>query len=313
MRMLRHDAFARQGEVARSRGLRPGLVFMLVFASVGLLFLSRLQHGQITELRLRLAELMAPVLRAAVVPIEPMRRAGQRVAAYFELFNELDRLRAENERLRNWEWRAQETERKANQLARLANVVEEPGLEFISARVVAHSSGPFVRSAMLGLGRDRGMKVGYPVVDASGLVGRLVESGARASRVLLVTDINSRIPVQVGKAAVRAVLLGDNGPNPRLGHLPPEAAIEAGDEVFTSGIGGVLPRGLRIGTVVADGDGYRMRPHASLDELDYVSVLLFESPTIEFNDDDKALSPRDSNQRRSTLGRAGAAAGSDAP
>ena len=303
MRVLRNDAYARGGENARSRGVRPGLTFMLVFVSVALLFLSRLQHGQIAEIRLQLSELMAPVLKAAVVPIEPIRRFSQRVGSYFEMFGELERLRAENLRLRDWEWRAQETERKANQLARLANVIEEPGMEFVTGRVVANSSGPFVRSAMLGIGRERGMKAGYPVIDASGLVGRLLETGAKASRVLFVTDINSRIPVQIGRNGVRAVLLGDNGPQPRLGYLPAEAVIEVGDEVYTSGVGGLLPRGLRIGSVVEAGGTYRMQPHARLDELDYVSILMFESPALEFTDDDKAMKLRDQPQRGSALGR----------
>lgn len=303
MTLLRHDAFARGREDARARGIRPGVSFMLVFASIGLLFLSRLQHGQIAEIRLQLSELMAPVLKAAIVPVEPLRRFGQRLESYFELHGEVERLRAENLRLRGFEWRAQESERRANQLGRLAHVIEEPGLAFLTGRVVASSSGPFVRSAMLGIGRDQGLKSGFPVIDANGLVGRLVETGARASRVLLVTDINSRIPVQVGRGAVRAVLIGDNGPTPRLTYLPAEAGIEAGDEVYTSGVGGMLPRGLRIGSVVAAAEGFRMQPHARLDELDYVSILLFESPAIEFTDDEKAAKPREQLQRRSAVGR----------
>jgi rod shape-determining protein MreC len=313
MRVLRHDAFARSRQGVRSRGRRPGLLFLLIFVSVGLLLLSRLQHSQITELRLQLAELMAPALKAAVVPLEPLRRLGQRVAASFELFSELERLRAENDRLRTAEWRAQETERKAGQLARLANVVEEPGLEFVTGRVVANSSGPFVRSAMLGLGRDKGMKPGYPVVDASGLVGRLLETGVRASRVLLVTDINSRIPVQIGRQATRAVLLGDNGPTPRLGYLPQDAAVEAGDEVYTSGVGGLLPRGLRIGTVIEVPGGFRMRPHARMDDLDFVSILLFESPAIEVPEEEKPVKPREPTPRRPAAGRASAGQGTVAP
>jgi rod shape-determining protein MreC len=283
--------------------MRPGLLFVLVFTSIAMLFLSRLQHIYVTELRLQLAELMAPVLKVALVPLEPVRRVGQRIGAHFELFNELDRLRTENQRLRGWEWRARETERRANQLARLAQVVEEPGLSFVTARVVADSSGPFVRTAMLGAGRENGMKAGYPVIDESGLVGRIVETGTRVSRVLLVTDINSRVPVQVGRPGTRAILLGDNGPAPRLGYLPAAAQVEAGDEVYTSGVGGLFPRGLRIGTVVDDGGTLRMKPHARFDELDFVSVLMFESPSIESVEDDKAARMREVPARRAGFGR----------
>ena len=317
MSTLRHDTYLRspsrmRAESARSGTRRPGLLFVLVFVSIALLFLSRLQHGYITELRLQMAELMAPALKAALVPLEPVRRAGQRVAGYFELYGELDRLRAENQRLRSWEWRARETERKVEQLGRLVRVIEEPGLSFATARVVADSSGPFVRTVMLGVGREHGMKPGYPVVNAGGLVGRVVESGARVSRVLLVTDINSRIPVQVGKSGVRALLLGDNGPSPRLGYLSPTDRIETGDEVYTSGVGGLFPRGLRIGAVVQDGQGFHMTPHAGLGELDYVSILFFENPALELADEEKSARGRDGAVRKTAAG-AGPEPGARAP
>ena len=131
---------------------------------------------------------------------------------------------------------------------------------------------------MLAIGREDGARRGFPVVDGDGLVGRIVETGARASRVLLVTDINSRIPVLVGRQAQRAVLQGDNGPAPRLHYLAADAVVSAGDEVYTSGVGGVLPRGLRIGTVIEDAGSFRVQPHARLDELDFVSILQFELP-----------------------------------
>jgi rod shape-determining protein MreC len=300
---LRHDVYARGSVPVRSVGARaatsrPGLIFVLMFVSVALLLLSRLNHVYVSDLRLQLAELMAPALTAALGPVEPIRQAGQKIASYRELFSELDRLRAENQKLRGWEWRARETERKVEQLGRLARVVEEPGLSFSTTRVVADSSGPFVRTAMLGLGRTNGMRPGYPVVNASGLVGRIVETGSRASRVLLVTDINSRIPVQVGKAGTRAVMLGDNGTSPRLGYVASTEKVENGDEVFTSGVGGLFPRGLRIGTVVADGSAFRVEPHARLGELDYVSVLFFESLALDLAEDDKPARGREVPNRR---------------
>ncbi len=294
---LRPDLYSRQGGIARRVGARQGLLSALVFLSIALLVLSRLQHGYITELRLQMAELMAPALKAALVPLEPVRRVGQRVSAYFEMFNELERLRDENQKLRGWEWRARETERKFVQLGRLANVVEEPGLPFITARVVADSSGPFLRSAMLGAGGRHGLKAGYPAVDANGLVGRILETGEEAARLLLVTDINSRVPVLVGGDAIRAVLTGDNGPAPRLMYLPSEARVAVGDEVYTSGVGGLYPRGLRIGAVIDDGPRLRVSPHARLDNLEYVSVLLYDSPTLSLADDVRPLRGRDAAAR----------------
>jgi rod shape-determining protein MreC len=122
----------------------------------------------------------------------------------------------------------------------------------------------------------------------------------------LLTDINSRIPVFVGRSSVRALMVGDNGANPKLTYAAPSGGgsggIEAGDEVSTSGVGGLYPRGLRIGTVTEQGGKLVIVPHARLDELNFVSVLLFENPTLELADNER-IPGRES--RRSVAGRIG--------
>jgi rod shape-determining protein MreC len=118
-------------------------------------------------------------------------------------------------------------------------------------------------------------------VTADGLAGRVIESGADASRVLLLTDAGSRIPVFAGTAQSRAVMAGNNGPTARLDHVAGDVALASGDEVQTSGVGGLFPRGIRVGRIERDDRGLCVVPHARLDDLDYVQVLLFESPLLE--------------------------------
>ena len=142
------------------------------------------------------------------------------------------------------------------------------------------------------------MKPGFPVIDAQGLVGRLLETGSRVARVLLLTDLNSRIPIEIGRLGVRGIMVGDNGVTPRIEHLPADALIAVGDDVSTSGVGGIFPRGLRIGTVTDDGTSFRVAPRARFDELDYVSVLLYESPSLEAAAGDKSGRNRDAVSRR---------------
>ena len=303
MSRLKHDTFSHRGGVRRHGGRFSALLFALLFVALALLALSRMQHAYVKDVRLRITEWMLPALHMASVTLEPFRQLGRHVTAYFDRFTELDRLRTENQRLKSWEWRAQELERKVSALGQLVRVVEEPAVHFITARVVMDASGPFVRSAMLSAGRDQGVRGGFPVISADGLVGRIVEAGARASRVLLFTDLNSRIPVLVGPSQVRAIIVGDNGPYPRLAYLAPNALIEPGDEVYTSGVGGLFPRGLRIGTAAEEAGSFRVVPHARLDELDFVSVLFFETPTSELVEDDRPPPPRDKGARRSAAGR----------
>jgi rod shape-determining protein MreC len=102
--------------------------------------------------------------------------------------------------------------------------------------------------------------------------------------VLLLNDLNSRIPVLVGPAGVRALASGDNGAELRLDFLPDGASLYAGDEVYTSGSDGVLPRGLRVGVVTGSQGVFRVRPHAELSTLDVVSVLFFDTPALTSTD-----------------------------
>lgn len=263
------------------RGPVRALVPMLVLLSVVLLALSRIDHPAVRAIRWRIAEVMTPVMGAVMVPLEPVRWFGQNVPDLFTMSAELDDLRAENQRLKGWEWRARELDRKLEELATLTHLVRDPTTEFVTVRVVANSSGAFVRSVMINAGTDERLKAGYPVLSGDGLVGRVVETGSSAARVLFLTDLNSRIPVLVGDKEARALLVGDNGPAPRLDYLTADANVKPGDEVVTSGIGGLFPRGLRVGTVVETPRGLRVSPHAGLERVEYLSVLLYETPRLD--------------------------------
>lgn len=269
----------RRGEKQpRFVGVRVLLPF-LVFVCLGLLLLSRLNHSALSSARWHLAEWMSPVLQAAMVPLEPIRHMGRQIAAQVDMTEELQRLKTENQKLSNWEWRARDLERQLADLKALSKVVDAPRIAFVTSRVIADSSGSFVRSIMIDAGLEKDVRQGFPVINADGLVGRVVETGATSSRVLMATDLNSRIPVLVGEKGVRAILAGDNGPLPRLIYIQPDATISPGDEVATSGAGGLFPRGLRIGQVTGDAAAPRVELRARIDSLEYVSVLFFYDPS----------------------------------
>ena len=298
MRVLRDDVYARRS-VGSGHRRRPGVViFVLILVSAALLVLSRIEHAAVRSVRLQLAEIVAPALQMIAVPLAPLRRLGQRISTVTGTPEELERLRDENQKLKSWEARARELERRLSDLGTLARVVDEPGLEFITGRVIADANGPFARSVLLNAGREQGLRSGYPVVSGDGLVGRVLETGPKSARILLLTDLNSRIPVLIGERGVRGVLAGDNSARPRLAHLPAEAQVRTGEEVVTSGVGGLFPRGLRIG-VIRDDDGVpRLEPHARLDDLEHVSVLFHETPALELAGEERRPPAAEAAARR---------------
>lgn len=274
-------SLTRRGTRLREHGRAGVLLPLLMLTSIGLLVLSRINHSALSRVRSGAAEVMSPVLRAVMVPFEPLRRAGRQIADQASMAGEMERLKLENQKLSSWEWRARELERKLADLEALSKVPEEPHIDFVTARVIADASGPFARSVMISAGKEQNLKPGYPVVNGDGLVGHVIEVGNAAARVLLLTDVNSRIPVEIGDARVRAILAGDNGPRPKLIYVPPEARISPGDAVATSGSGGVFPRGLRIGVVGLDVAAPHAVLRARLDTLEYISVLRYESPALD--------------------------------
>lgn len=275
---LLDERFTRRGSSApthRHFSLRLPALFFVSFA---LMALSRLGHPAIKELRAEAEALIAPALSVLALPLEPAKRLVRQVQSSYDGFSELERLKIENQRLKQWESRAHELERKVGELATLTRALEQQPLDYRTVRVIATSSGAFQQSALLEAGTDHGIKIGQPVLSAGGVLGRIVEAGRRSSRVLLLNDPNSRVPVVIGPSQIRAVMAGDNGAAPRLTQVSPGTVIDSGDEVLTSGVGGMFPRGLLIGRVRESERGYVVALDAALGDLEYVSILLYDNP-----------------------------------
>jgi rod shape-determining protein MreC len=271
------------------------LNFTLYFLCAVLLVLSRIEHGVLIDMRDRFVDLTAPVFELASAPVIMGRHTLARARSYVGLMDEIDKLKAENQQLKQWEWRAKLLERNVAHLRSLLNAVDEPALHFVTGSVIADARGPFLRSALVNLGRDKGVRVGYAVINGDGLVGRTIDAGASVSRVLLITDLNSRIPVLIGHGGIRGLALGDNSAELKLDFLPDGAALHPGDEVYTSGSDGILPRGLRVGVVTGEAGSFKVRPYVELNALDVVSVLFFDTPLLISADpppvsDERALS-----------------------
>jgi rod shape-determining protein MreC len=297
MSLISKDRFTRGGYAPLPTGpfsLRLPVLFFLSFAMIAL---SRLDHPAVKELRAEAESWLAPALSLAMLPFDPARRLVRQVQSSYDGFAELERLKGENQRLRQWESRARELERKIAELAVLTKALEQQQVDFRTVRVIATSSGGFQHSALLEAGTEQGVRVGQPVINADGVLGRIVEAGRRTSRLLLLTDINSRVPVLVGANQYRAILAGDNRPEPQLSMTPQGIAFDHGEEIVTAGIGGMFPRGMRIGSTSVTPAGARAVLNARLGELEYVSVLLFDNPGIALTRELR-LPPEPSQQAR---------------
>ena len=265
---------------------------LLLLLAVSLLVIGRADPVLTERVRTALGDVAAPVLDFLTQPVVVARRVGEGVQNWLFLHEENARLREENERLLHWQEIARRFEQDNNNLRRLLKTGFDPPFVFITARVVADSGGPFVRTVLMYAGERDGVAKGQAVVADVGLIGRVAEVGQRASRILLFTDLNSRIPVVAGRFDFRAVLAGDNSDRPRLDYLPIGAELEVGDRVVTSGDGGVFPPGLPVGTVASIKDGMvRVQPFVDLGRVEFVRVLRYEGVTLPRGEARRPLGP----------------------
>lgn len=256
-------------------------LLLLVLAAVALMILGRNEVGGIERARMMVTEAVAPLLDLASRPVTTVRQMGEQASQMIQLAEENAALRAETERLAHWQAAARQLEAENQGLKAMLNLAPAPDSSFVTARVIGDQGGAFVRSVLVDAGKRHGVARGQAAVTGDGLAGRVAETGTRVSRILLITDMNSRIPVIVGEGRERAVLAGDNTGQPAVLYLPPRVEVKPGDRVVTSGHGGVFPPGLEVGEIaVAGEEGVRVQPYVDLGRIEFLRLVDYELPGI---------------------------------
>jgi len=244
--------------------------------SVAVIVLGKADPALVERARSATADFVSPLLSVLSQPVAAVTGAVERVRQAVLLYQENDRLRAENATLLQWQQAAQRLEVENDALRGLTNYNPEGTSWSISGQVIGTAGGAYSRNLLINRGGSDGVAKGQAVTSGNGLVGRIAEVGGRASRVLLLTDINSRIPVSLDSTHERAILAGDNTDRPLLVYLPPHSKPQIGDKVVTSGDGGVFPPGLPVGVVGAiDGNNVRVEPATDLSQVEYLRIIDF--------------------------------------
>lgn len=254
-------------------------IVILMALSLIFMLLDRAEASVFDQAREAITDVTAPVFEALSPPINAVREFFADAFRIFDIYEENEKLREENRRLLAWKEAALRMEHQNARLEALLNVQLDPAIEYISGRVVTDTGGPFVQMFMVNIGARDGVIDGQAVIDEDGLVGRVLGAGRSASRVLLLSDLNSRVPVLVEPSNYRAVLVGDNEKHPKLEFLPRTAQVRVGDRVVTSGHGGQLPPGLPVGIVSeVSRNEIRIQTFAHDARVEMVRVLNYEFP-----------------------------------
>ncbi len=257
------------------RSLSQRLAFLLLLsAAIGLLMLGRTDPRIFEQARMALIDSTTPALDVLSRPMATVSELVQEVRELVSLRETNAVLKAENARLLQWEHTARTLLVENDRLRTLLNFAGDGTARSVTGRIIGDSSGPFIRSLLVNTGMRDGVRRGHAAVSGAGLLGRVASTGEKSARVLLISDLNSRIPVFVEHSRARAVLAGDNSQRPRLTFFSANADVKVGSRIVTSGDGGMFPTGLPIGVVAEIGDGgIRIETFATPDRLEFIRLV----------------------------------------
>lgn len=261
------------------------VLFLLI--SLGLVGIGVSENPVLVKTKSTVADAFMPVVAVVSTPVRWVQNGLSEVSDILHVYTENKRLRAENDQLMSWKNVAMKVVDDKRQLEDLLNYVPTKETSYLTARIIADNGGNFARSVIVQAGAKNGVNKGSVAMVPEGVVGRVVEVNDTVSRLLLMTDYTSRIPVMVGEQRILCILTGDNTDTPKLISLPEGGKIAVGDRVVTSGHAGVFPSGLGIGTVtsVQNGD-ITVKPFAFQKNREFVRLVdfglagvLLEEPT----------------------------------
>lgn len=186
-------------------------------------------------------------------------RAAQTANDFFSNFSDNQSLRRRNAELEEALARSQaelvELREIASDAIRLAELLDYVSAvqnqETLTAEVIGYDQNNLIRTIIIDKGVRDGVAVGMPVVTRQGLVGRIIDVTALASRVLLITDPSSNVSARLQISRAQGIVQGRLTGNLRMGLIPLEAKVEVGDVVLTSGLGGNFPPDIVIGQVTS--------------------------------------------------------------
>lgn len=264
----------RMNETDFVRPVRRLVLAVLAIALLLLFLLWRIDSPRVERFRTAFIDAVVPSMDWAMAPVTRVARMIEDFRSYARIHEQNQELRRELQQMRAWREAALQLEQRNAQLLDMNRVRLDPQLTHVTGVVMADAGSPFRKSVLINVGARDGIVDGWAVMDALGLAGRIAGVGQRSSRVILLSDTNSRVPVTVQPGGVRAILSGDNTDMPVLEFLENPEAVRPGDRVVSASDGGVFPPGLLVGEVVLGADRrLRVRLAADYGRLDFLRVL----------------------------------------
>ena len=267
------------GIVIRSAFLRKGTqqkfsLFILIIFSVILLMVDSIDFKPLNYVRVIVKD---TIYRGSLIASSPSKGINffiNNAKEHFNLESNYIKLKKENVQLKE---KIHETDflfLENTQLRKLIDEQVSSKSNLVSARVIFNKQSPYLSSFILNIGSNKNIKNGMAVLDGKNFIGRVVDVNYFSSRVLLVSDLNSKIPVLSEPSGSHAILSGHGTNEPTLEYLSKNNGIQDGDKIYTSGKEGIFTPGLVVGKAKIEKNKIKVLLFADLDQITFVNINL---------------------------------------
>ena len=261
-----------------SRGTKQRFsLFVLTILSILLIFAESIDTKPLNKVRSVIKDLVYRSAIVASLPLKSISNSSAYIKNHISLYGDYDKLIKENEKLKNDISKKDFLELENSQLRKLINEQVESKSNLVSARVMLDEQSPYLNSFVINIGSNKNIKNGMAVLDGKNFIGRVVDVNFFSSRVLLISDLNSKIPVISEPSGNHAILSGHGTEEPTLIYLPENHGIQNEDKIYTSGKEGIFKPGIPIGSSKIEKDKIKVLLFSDLSQITFVNINLGDS------------------------------------
>ena len=256
-------------------------LFVLILLSLSIFVLD---ISELKPIKIFRSLLNDGVYRISVISSSPIKFSGtikDFFITHIFVYKENRKLKTELEELKNKDFQTLYLQTANKRLQDIIQLEKKSAFTTIAAKVILDKNSPYLNSVIINRGSSSRIKLGMPVLSEGNLVGRIVEVNFLSARILLLNDLNSKIPVMISPKGSQAILSGRGEDKPKLEYLPEKFELSDKNLVFTSGKDGIFFEGIPVGNVIFEDNKIKVKLFSDPNQVSFVNVVLDKSSDLE--------------------------------
>ena len=261
-------------------------IALTLISAICLVILSKVNPRRLNQTESGFLSLLMPVIHVMQIPADGVFYLMEKTKDIIFVYDENEKLKQKNAELDRLRIKLRFAETENALLSEMLNYSAPKNIEFITAKVISGIGDGFAHSIIVYVPDAIGIHVGQIAIHKQQVIGRVDLINGSYVRILLVSDISSKIPVIIARSRERAILSGNNTSVLNLLYTVPSADIRVGDQVVTSGVGGIFPSDLLVGYVTKVKDRViEVQPAFPIEKIEYIQILNYQTNVHEYTED----------------------------